>query len=355
MSDTDTLQGLTCPRCGGTVNIPEGVAIVTCPYCDQRSVVIGERGVRRYQVPCHIDREQALQAYRKFMGSTVSVARGALQQAQVSEVLLVHLPFWAGWGRALGWGFGQVQEGSGEHRRYRPRERSYMEDMTWTAAACDVGEFGVQRVELSGRPLEVFNADQLHQSGMVFEPVGSDEQAHSAAQADFERRVRAKLQMERQSQLFVRVIRPRLGIVYYPLWVVRYLYRGRAFQVVVDGFNGEVIYGKAPGSVLARSLALVGGMFLGSLIAVDGSALILSNADGDEVLIGLMLALGLGFGLMYLSWRKYRYGEHYEYQRYRGSGMVVGGVDLGGLLQDAQNGTGSGTVNTVIDILRRLR
>jgi hypothetical protein len=58
------LTGLACPRCGGMVTIPEGQAIVICPYCDLRSSVSAENdpgwaddgnpgvGVRRYQAPC---------------------------------------------------------------------------------------------------------------------------------------------------------------------------------------------------------------------------------------------------------------------------------------------------------------
>jgi hypothetical protein len=41
------------------VPIPEGQAVVRCPFCDQRSLVRGERGLRRYQVPQRIEREQA--------------------------------------------------------------------------------------------------------------------------------------------------------------------------------------------------------------------------------------------------------------------------------------------------------
>ena len=81
------------------VPIPEGEAIVTCPFCELRSVVSGERGVRRYQVPTRITREQAEAAYKRFLSSNLAIARSAASQAQISEVLLVHLPFWAVWGQ----------------------------------------------------------------------------------------------------------------------------------------------------------------------------------------------------------------------------------------------------------------
>jgi len=60
MAQESAVEGITCPKCGGMVPIPEGQIVVQCPFCDLRSMVKGERGVRRYQIPEQITREQAL-------------------------------------------------------------------------------------------------------------------------------------------------------------------------------------------------------------------------------------------------------------------------------------------------------
>lgn len=318
MSEPSALQGLSCPRCGGMVPIPEGQALVICPFCDLRSLVSGERGLRRYQVPVRIEREQVLGAFQQFLRGHVAIAGSAAREAQVSEVLLMHLPFWAVWGRTLGWVFGQKEVGSSDNRRLEAREVRVMEEMTWNGAACDVGEFGVTEISLQGRPLEAFSADALHRSGMVFEPVGAADDAWQRANADFENRVDAKAGLDRVNQRFMRVLRPRLGLVYYPLWVLRYLYRGRSFQVVVDGYSGEVLYGKAPGNILFRAAALVGGMAGGAFVAIDIPGLVLMNSSNSEDnSFGLVVgAFVVGMGLMYWAWHTFRHAEHYEYRRY---------------------------------------
>jgi hypothetical protein len=320
MNDKEALHGLNCPRCGGMVPIPEGQAIVICPFCDLRSVVRGENGVRRYQVPNRTDQQQAMDAYQKFLSNKVKLAWDTARNAQLQEVFLVHLPFWAAWGRGLGWVFGREQQGSGNDKRHVPREVKVVEEMDWNSAACDVGEFGVNRVSLTGRPLEVYNPDDLHRTGMVFEPVGSAEEAMQTAQSQFEKKIQRKANLDQVTQSFVRIIRSRQGIVYYPLWVIRYLYKGRAFQVVVDGFSGEIVYGKGPGNVVYRAAVLVGGMAAGAILSVDLTVLSLSfNDSGDNSFwLTVMLFVG-GLALMFFSYRTYRYGEHYEYQRYKGS------------------------------------
>ena len=196
--------------------------------------------------------------------------------------------------------------------------------------ACDVGEFGVRRIALEGRPLEPFNSENLHRSGMVFEPVGSEVEALETARQAFDQEVSEKVKLSRTSQLFTRLLSTRLGIVYYPVWVVRYLYRGRSFQVVVDGFDGAVLYGKAPGNVLYRAAMLVGGMALGAVLAIDVPAAIIAAAEDGDILAVALASFAAGAGLMIAGWRKFRYGEHYEFHRYKEKAKSIfnTGMDL---------------------------
>lgn len=317
----EIVHGLACPQCGGMVSIPEGQLIVRCPYCDLRSFVRGERGLRRYQVPCQIDRAQVLQALQRFLKGHRAIAGETSRKAVLQEVFIAHLPFWTSWSRVMAWIFGQKRVRRGDSTHYEPREKRTIEEMVWNGAACDVGEFGVETVYLVGKPLDVFDPEALHSSGMVFEPVSSLSDARQAAEQDFTGRVKNSANLERISQVFIRQARRKMGLVYYPLWVTRYLYRGRAFQVVVDGFTGEVLYGKAPGSTLYRAAVLVGGMMLGAFLAVDVSALALylaSQMEGDSAgtfFVGGLVVFVIGLGLMWAAYRAFRYGEHYEYRQ----------------------------------------
>ncbi len=322
MSDQAT-HGLACPNCAGMIQIPEGQAIVICPYCDLRSLVQGARGLRRYQVELKTDRAAAETALRGFLSGKMQVARNAAKVAEVQETFLAYLPFWASWARVLGWAFGEEQVGSGDNKRYESREIKIAQEMDWTGAALDVGEFGVERISLAGRTLAPVNWDGMHNSGMVFEPVGVAGEAQAKAKQDFDQRVRSLADLDRVSQVFTRTTRERFGLVYYPLWVVRYLYRGRSFQVVVDGVDGKVLYGKAPGSTLFRSLALVAGMASGALLAVDGGSLAtyIAFTSSDDDAGGMLIVAGgavvVGLGLMAGGYRAFRYGEHYEFHGHR--------------------------------------
>jgi hypothetical protein len=184
----------------------------------------------------------------------------------------------------------------------------------------------ISEVPLDIRGLEPFDADSLHAQGLVFEPVGSFEEARRTAAQDFEKRVRSKSKLDRISQVFVRIFRRRSGMVYYPLWILRYLYRGRAFQVVVDGISGSVLYGKAPGNTYYRAAVLVGGMALGAFLALDVTlfALYLFSEDSDLGAFAIAAFLG-GLALMFWAYRRFRHGEEFEFQEAR---KAVSALDL---------------------------
>lgn len=331
MTEQRTLTGLNCPRCGGTIPIPEGQTIVQCPYCDLRALVRGERGARRFQVPCRVDQPAAAAKLGQFLSSKLAIAFNARAQAHLTEQFLAYLPFWTAWARVLGWVFGKEKVGSGKNERWEPRERKITEDMTWTGAACDVGEFGVHRVELTSQEVEPFDADALHAAGLVFEPVTSMAEARTAARGEFEGRVRTRSKVDRIAQAVVRFVNERFGVLYYPLWVLRYTYRERAFQVVVDGYTGQVLYGKAPGNTLYRAAMLVGGMALGAFLSIDVTALIAggllnsSSKDNGDSFGLLLVVFAAGLAVMFGAYRAFRYGEVYEFHKIKPPSAGGGG------------------------------
>ena len=331
----ETITGLACPSCQGRLEIPEGTRIVICPYCSQRSLVRGERGVYRYQVTRRIDRERALASLRGFLRG-LNRAPDLASKSRLTDLFTAYLPFWSVWANAAGWVLGEKRVGSGDHRRYEPREVKIQRPMNWNAAACDVAEFGVEAVRLEGRAMEPFQPAALHADGMVFEPVGSVTEGERLAQQSFEAEVRHAAHLDRIGSIYVRLLGKRLGLVYFPLWVGRYLYRGRAFQVVIDGFSGEVLYGRAPGNTWYRAAALVGGTALGALLMVDGTALALSLLSGSDEgsLVFLVVPFLAGAALMAADYRAFRYGEQVGHRVRVGRKPAPPPGPLGGLLDE---------------------
>ncbi|MCB9005737.1 MAG: hypothetical protein H6664_15285 [Ardenticatenaceae bacterium] len=304
-------QGLVCPNCSGVVPVPEGARIVQCPYCQINALVQGERGVRRWQVSREVEREQVLQIVQGFF-TGIKKAGDLKRKAQVRDVFLVYLPYWRVQATVAGWLFGRVKSGDDSTK---PVEVDVLEDMHWNDAAVDVSEFGVHRVTLSKDDLLPYDDDQLRSEAMVFDPTESHSDALDEARSHFTFRGRQKRSLKQKFFEKFHFLREQLSIVYYPLWVVRYSYRQRSYQVVVDGKRGQILYGKAPGNIFYRAAALVAGMALGNLLLVDGTAVagwIAANSSDDDSLGLVLVPLALGLGLIAMGYRAFRYGEEIE-------------------------------------------
>lgn len=302
-------QGLICPGCSGVVPVAEGMRIVQCPYCSLHSLVQGERGVRRWQVTRRVDRTSAEKSVRGFL-SGMRKARDLSRAAKIEELLLVYLPFWRVEATVAGWIFGRVRKDKDETK---PDEHYVFESMHWNDAAVDVSEFGVHRIVVSRDDLQPFDSQALHAEAMVFEPSESRTDALDEAQAHFEYRSRAAARQTRIHYENIQLLRPEFSLVYFPVWLARYSYRNRVYQVVVDAFNGKVMYGKAPGNTLYRAAALVVGLAVGNLVLVNGTILAaIGLSDSDDGFAALLLPIAIGIGLILYGYRQFRYGEEVE-------------------------------------------
>lgn len=311
MATQSEIHGLTCPNCNGVVPVPEGARIVTCPFCQMRSLVQGDRGVQRWHVINQLDRDGALKTVTGFF-SGMNKARDLKKQAEIVDLFLVYLPYWHVKAFVAGWIFGRVKSGDDSTK---PVEVEVMEDMDWNDAAADISEFGVHRIEFSQPDLEPYDAERLHAEGMVFEPVESRSDALKEAEDHFTHRGRSKRSLTRTYFEKFHILRQRLSLVYYPLWVARYRYRNRSYQVVVDGVSPKILYGKAPGNIFYRAAMLVGGMAAGTFILVNGTiiaGLAVANSDDSDGIAFLLLPIAIGLGLIAAGYRKFRYGEEVE-------------------------------------------
>ena len=313
---SDVITGLTCPNCAGTLSVAEGQRIVKCPYCSARSLVRGERGVRRYQVQRRVDRDAAAGAVRGFW-SGMNRALDLGRSAQIGELFLVYLPYWRVQALMAGWVFGKKKVKRGDSTRWEPREVQIMDPVGWTGAAGDVAEFGVTTLPLDNIQFAAYDPEALHSEGLVFEPTGSQTEVTERASQTWHAQAKRQANLDDVTQSALQFFRHALALVYYPLWVARYHYRQRSYQVVVDGYTGRVLYGKAPGNALYRAAMLVAGTAAGACLCVNGTALAIYLAgqasDGDALWL-LVVPVLAGGALITAGYRLFRWGEEIEHR-----------------------------------------
>lgn len=333
------LTGLNCASCGGSVDVQEGLTNVRCRYCETPQAVVGDRGIVRVMVLNRLERDKASAVVRQWFRRGIRKDPALKREARYQEAFLAWFPFVRARLDVVGWVLGirkkKVKRGSAWKTVRKPVETEIERAVDLTMPAADMAEFGVHRVDLAGDEVQPLDDELLRSRGMVFRPSRSLEETA----ADLNDRALAEIKranrLDEITFSWLASIRRRVALVYYPLWVVRYGFRGRTYQVLVDAEDGSLAYGKAPGNHLYRAFCLVaacaGASFVGTTILQNASSLLRSEN-------GLM---GLGFigfvlaGLVYWGYSQFRHG-----------GVVEEGS---GLARDREHETLAATVKNMVE------
>lgn len=323
------LTGLTCASCGGTVGVQEGRTNIECRYCGTPQAVVGERGIARVMVLNRLDRRQAGEVVRGWLRRGIRKDPALKREAALQEAFLAWFPFVRARLDAIGWILGiknrRRKRGNRTETVKEPVEQTIERSVDLTMPAADMAEFGVHRVDLAGDEVLPLDDDLLRSRGMVFRPSRSldeiGERLRKRAIADAERANR----LDRVSFSWLSSVRRRVTLVYYPMWVIRYGFRGRTYQILIDAEDGALAYGKAPGNHLWRAFCVVascaGASFIGTTLLQHAGA-ILQSDDGFKGIIFVGLALA---GLVYWGYRQFRHGGVVE----EGTGLAKGKTELG--------------------------
>jgi hypothetical protein len=304
------VRGLSCPNCGGSLEIVTGLRVTRCPYCRTPLLALSELGVRRYAVEPQIESGRARELAREWLTRGVAKDRRLRQEAEIAEAFLCFLPFFRVQADCIGFALGTEERrrtvGSGKNRRTETYEvdveRRVERSFDRTYPAVNVAEWGIRRVDLAGDRLIPFSRDLMDRLGMVFSPTGSERDVEQAALDEFKRLADPATGLKRVRFRFLETLRERLSVVYYPLWVVRYRFLERSYQVLVDAEDGALAYGKAPGNDLYRALMLVG-TEAGALFLATTVLQLFGLSCGSLAVVG-----GVSLAIILWGWRRFRYG-----------------------------------------------
>jgi hypothetical protein len=315
MSETSApasrVRGLTCPDCGGTLDVEAGLRVVVCPFCETPLLAVGGVGIRRWAVEPKIDVGEARQAAMKWLTSGWNRDRRLRRESQQGEALLCFLPFFRVQSECVGFALGTEERrrhsGSGKHRRVETYEvdveRSVEKSFDRTYVALNVAEWGVKKVDLRGDRLVPFRPRSLDRLGMVFPPTGSEAEVRAAALEQLKREADPSRGLKTVRFRFLETLRERFSLIYYPLWVIRYRFQGRSYQVLMDGEDGSLVFGKAPGNDLYRAVAMVGPQAVALFVATTILQMVGVSFGGLAAMGAAVLAV------FYWGWRRFRHGS----------------------------------------------
>lgn len=315
---------MNCPNCGGTLSLEEGSKTATCPYCSILLEVQGDDGVKKIMLTNNMGRDRAIAAVKGWWKSGLK-ARDLPKSGQVTECYPIYVPFWKLRARVAGWVCGYNVRRENNRTEKIPKEVLVSRYIDWNQVACDPGDIGVEHLHgLEGNAV-------LHDEGTIptFEVTTSFTDAKAKGLESVRNEAIGGAGVSNKTFVSLHVFIRDIGLVFYPIWIVRYTYSDRMYFATVDGVNGKVLSGRAPGDYMWRSLVMTGGMAVGGFGSMFGLWIGL-ELGGNSFVAGLIVA-AICLGAAFLGYNFYRYGAEVTTGDVKGDYKMPTMNDLGKL------------------------
>src|SRR5438552_3431474 len=92
----ELVESISCPKCGGPLNLTTGEVIVTCPYCGTASRIRGDKPfvLTHSMLAARVDRDGALRAIQGWMEGGVMKPDDLRKASRITSLDCTYLPFY---------------------------------------------------------------------------------------------------------------------------------------------------------------------------------------------------------------------------------------------------------------------
>jgi len=242
----ELVESISCPKCGGPLNLTTGEVIVTCPYCGSASRIEGDKPfvLRHSMLAARLDRDGAVRAIQGWLDGGVMKPDDLRKASRVTSLECVYLPFYVFEVDATT-AYAGVLTRTGTNER---RNGNVRRDYFWKILGRRSGDFPTRDYKIPlALKVPFSTAGMVHDSRFLNAEVDEDE-AERLAREDVDAHQRELLRdfVDLVENATTQVDVKDAEFLHAPIWFSTYEYRGRPYTILIDGASGEVVRGDIP-------------------------------------------------------------------------------------------------------------
>jgi hypothetical protein len=240
------IEEIHCSHCGAPIAFKPGEILATCKYCGYTVVIeTGETFTFEHSILLNkYDQTQVEEPITDWMRTGFLKPPDMAKKSKITEKNLVYLPFWVVSTEAK-------SSYKGIFERVAPaviKEGKIEKDYDWLVLARKAAEFPTREynVPLEGkipydfRKIEAFakvlNSEIDKDDAVEIARQQVDEHHRFLAQEDVDKIIEMNTELEIKQVVYLHA----------PIWFVKFGYKGKDYQMLVDGATGTVIKGDIP-------------------------------------------------------------------------------------------------------------
>jgi hypothetical protein len=239
-------QNIRCSHCGAPVDFKPGEIVATCKYCGFTTVIeTGEAFNFEHSLLLNkFDEEQIEDPIKSWMRSGFLKPGDLAKKSNITEKELVYLPFWVV----------SVEASSsykGIFERITPaivKEGKIEKEYNWLVLAREAAGFPTREYDV---PLEgkiPYDFRKIEGFAKVLNSEIERDEAIELAKQQIEAHHRYLLKENVDRVVEMKTAFNVKQVVYLnaPIWFVKYKYKGKAYQMIIDGASGVALKGDIP-------------------------------------------------------------------------------------------------------------
>jgi len=239
-------DAIRCSHCGAPVDFSPGVVIATCKYCGFTTVIeTGREFTFEHSLVLNkYDEKQIEGPIQNWMRSGFLKPVDLAKKSRITEKSLVYLPFWIVSVKAK-------SAYKGIFERITPsivKEGTLEKEYNWLILAREAAQFPTREYDV---PLEgkiPYDFKRIEGFARIFNSEISRAEAAVLAKQQIEAHHRFLLQQDVDKIVEVKTEFNVKQAVYLhaPIWFIKYDYRSKNYQLLIDGATGAVVKGEIP-------------------------------------------------------------------------------------------------------------
>ena len=240
------VEEIKCSHCGAPIAFEPGEILATCKYCGFTVVIeTGQTFTYEHSLLLNkYDPTQVEEQIKEWMREGFMKPSDLARKAKIAEKELIYLPFWVV----------SVQARSsykGIFERITPavaKEGTIEKDYDWLVLARKAAEFPTRDYEV---PLEgkiAYDFRRIEGFAKVFNSEIDKTEAEEQAKAEIENNHRflAQQDVDKIIEMKTEIKVEETVYLHAPIWFIKYDYKGKTYQLILDGSTGSVIRGDIP-------------------------------------------------------------------------------------------------------------
>ncbi len=241
-------ENIRCSHCGAPVDFKPGELIATCKYCGYTTVI--ETGAPfKFEHSLLLNKYNITQAdelIRGWMRSGFMKPGDLARKSKITEKSLVYLPFWV-------ISIEAKTSYKGVFERISPpivKEGKIEKEYNWLVLAREASGFPTREydVPLEGKVPYDFRKIEGFAKVLNSEITRGEALELTKQQIEAHHRYLLKQDVDKVIQIYTELNMRQAVYLHAPVWFVKYEYKGKKYQLILDGAAGVALKGDIPSS-----------------------------------------------------------------------------------------------------------